>query len=137
MKHKDQRPPNKPCVDCGQYVVFGARRGNICLDCLIIRMAKALAPTKRTKFLKGVFKPDPKAPEKPPEAPKVADTKAPEGPKDQGQGGNRGSMLPAKPLKVEKADLSPCPECGGKMEGTAIDGVVVAVCSKCGIRLKI
>jgi hypothetical protein len=100
-------------------------------------MAKALAPTKRTKFLKGVFKPESEAPEKPSEAPKVADTKAPEGPKDRSQGGNEGPMPPAKSPKVEKEGLSPCPECGGKMEGMAIDGAVVAVCSKCGIKLKV
>jgi len=65
----------KPCVDCGKTVVLGVRKGNICLDCLIIRMAEVLPPTKRKKFLKGVFQQEdtgPKAQEKPPEAPKVA-----------------------------------------------------------------
>jgi hypothetical protein len=65
----------KPCVDCGKSVVLGVRKGNICLDCLIIRMAEVLPPTKRKKFLKGVFQQEdigPKAQEKPPEAPKDA-----------------------------------------------------------------
>ena len=65
----------KPCVDCGKVVVLGVRRGNICLDCLITRIATVLSPTKRTKFLKGIFNEEdtvPKAQEKPPEAPRDA-----------------------------------------------------------------
>ena len=89
MEQKAQRLPYKPCVDCGKSVVLGVRKGNICLDCLILRIATVLSPTKRTKFLKGIFNQEatnPKAQEKSPEASNDPDSKPPGGPKDAGPG---------------------------------------------------
>jgi len=67
----------KMCIDCRRHVIHPRRPGNVCLDCLIIRIATVLPPTKRTMLLKGmVFEqeaPELDAQEKAPEGPTSAD----------------------------------------------------------------
>jgi len=55
---KDEYQCNRQtCVDCGRAVVHAKRATQICLDCLVARIALAVPPKRRQRFLTGLVVP--------------------------------------------------------------------------------
>ena len=48
------QPNRQKCVMCGKDTVHPERKFLLCLDCLIIRIAEVLPPTKRKKFMENL-----------------------------------------------------------------------------------
>jgi len=55
-----EREKRSTCIDCGRTVVHPGRSMKICIDCLIGRIAWAIPPKNRGRFLTGFISPEAK-----------------------------------------------------------------------------